>query len=85
MATIVNTPSAPASESSGMGYLFGAVLLVIVAIVLAYMLVPALRGGSAAAPSNPIEQAPAGGDSSTNIQVPDKIDVNLNQGENPAQ
>lgn len=83
MATIVNTPTAPTSESNGMGFLLGAVLLIVVALVLVYAFVPALRGaaGQNAAPQNP---GTSNGDGGTSIQVPDKIDVNLNQ-ENPQQ
>ena len=80
MATIINTPSAPANESNGMGFLIGAVLLIVVVFVLLYTFLPMLRGAAQnAAPQN--QGSDNGG--GTTIQVPDQIDVNLNQ--NPQQ
>lgn len=65
MATIVNTPSAPATDSnSGIGFMIGAVVLLLALFMFFYYGVPALRHAtSSSAPS---------------VTVPDKIDVNVN-------
>jgi hypothetical protein len=66
MATIVNTPAQAADTDSGMGFLLGVVVLV--ALFFLFMLygLPAMRQSM---PSNEVI-APQ-------IQVPDKIDVNV--------
>jgi hypothetical protein len=65
MATVVNQPPNQPSDS-GMGFLIGIILLLIVGILLIYFGVPALRQQQPAAP--------------TEIQVPDRIDVDINNG-----
>ncbi len=62
MATIVNTPTAEPSSNSGMGFLMGAILLIIFMFLLFYYGLPALRS---------VSQSPQ-------INVPGKIDVNVN-------
>lgn len=62
MATIVNTPAASDSNSSsGMGFLVGAILLIVFLFLLFYYGLPALRS-SFSAPQ---------------VNVPGKIDVNI--------
>ncbi len=69
MAVINN--AAPASESSGgMGFLMGVLLLISFFIFLFYFGLPAMQ--------NSFNGGGAGG--GTQINVPDKMDVNVNQG-----
>lgn len=73
MATIINNP--PSNESSGGGGVTAIVVGVIVAVVLIFLFVvyglPAMRGA---------KNVDDGGITvPTTIQVPDKIDVNINQ------
>lgn len=63
MTTVVNNP-APSNESNGMGFMVGVVLLVIFGIAFFYWGIPALRSVNQ-------QQVPQ-------INVPDKIDVNVN-------
>jgi hypothetical protein len=65
MATIVNTPPATEnSDNSGMGFFLGVVVLILFVFVLLYYGLPALsRFGS----GNP------------QINVPDKVNVNVQQ------
>ncbi len=68
MVTVVNNP-APTSDSSGSGMLVGVVVLVALAAIVWFWGVPMMRR------STPTEiNLPA-----TQIVVPDKIDVNVNQ------
>lgn len=62
MATIVNTP-AQSDSGSGMGFVFGIILLVVFFAALFYYGLPMMRQSS---------QSPT-------IQVPDQIDVNVTQ------
>ena len=64
MATIVNTPPAEGSNSSGVGFIIGALILLFAVFIFFYYGLPAMR------------QAASSG--SQNITVPDKIDVNVN-------
>ena len=66
MATIVNNPPANTSDSSGggMGFLLGVIILVLFVLALIYMGLPYLRSGF-------------GG---TQVNVPDKVDVNVQGG-----
>lgn len=66
MATIVNTPAAQGESSSGMGFLAGMIALILFVVFLMYVVVPMLSNATR----------------SPQIQVPDKVDVNVNQ---PAQ
>ncbi len=63
MATIINTPGTQSESGSGVGVVVGVILAIVVLALLAVYGIPALRG---TAPQN-----------GTNIQVPDKIDVNV--------
>jgi hypothetical protein len=68
MATVINTTPAVEGRSSseGIGFLLGVVLLILTALFLFYYGVPALRSMSQGA--NP----------GVNVNVPDKLDVNVN-------
>lgn len=68
MATIVNNPGST-GESNGMGFVMGLVLLLAFVFVIFYWGLPAMRGANTqpATPSVP------------SVQVPEKIDVNINQ------
>lgn len=72
MTTIVNSPAAPASDSSGLsGMLMGLVLLLVITFLFFFYGLPALRSATQQAPNN------------VNIEVPKQVDVNVN--ENPGQ
>ena len=66
LATIINTPSQPVEDTSrsAVGLLMGIVLLLVIAAFLYYV------GPSLARGLN------LGG--TTNVQIPDKVDVNVN-------
>ena len=64
MATIVNTP-AQSDSGSGMGFVFGIILLVVFFAALFYYGLPMMRQSSQS-------QSPT-------IQVPDQVDVNVTQ------
>lgn len=64
MTTVINP--APANQDSGMGFMVGMILLIVVVALFILYGLPALRQGiSGTAPQ---------------INVPSKIDVNLNKG-----
>lgn len=63
MAVIVNTPATERSSDSGVGFLVGIVLLVLLAFALFYYGLPLMRNA---------------GSGGTNINIPDRIDVNYN-------
>lgn len=66
MTTIVNNPPSSNNSGGGMGMVIGLLLLVVVVFLFFVYGLPALR------------QMQSGG---TQINVPDKIDVNINQPE----
>lgn len=78
MATMINTTPATSDSNSSMGFLIGMVLLALVVVLFLFYGLPMLFSGMNSVPAE-VPQAPAqqGG---TNIQIPDQIDVNLNQG-----
>jgi flagellar basal body-associated protein FliL len=65
-------------SNASMGFLFGVVLLIIFAIVFAYMLIPTLRGTATPGTSSPETSAPT----EENLVVPEEIDINVNDGAN---
>ncbi len=67
MATIINNPGERVDSGSGVGVILGIILVILIAILLVVFGVPGFRGNT----SNP---APA---KTTNIQVPDKINVEV--------
>jgi len=69
MATVVNTPST-SDTGGGMGFLIGMILLAVVLFLLFVYGLPLLN------------QAGRGGGTGTNINIPDQIDVNM---QNPQQ
>lgn len=64
MATVVNTP-AQGESSSGMGFMMGMILLLVVLFLLFYYGLPAIRNA---------------GSGGTSVNIPDKVDVNVNPG-----
>jgi hypothetical protein len=64
MATEVIHEQSSSTSGSGMGFLMGIILLIVLAFLLFYYGLPALRGG-----------AGSGG----GVNVPSRIDVNMNQ------
>ncbi len=69
MATIVNNPPANSDNGGGSGFLLGIILLIIVVILFIFYGLPYING---AARNGGAAQAPQ-------INVPGKIDVNVNQ------
>jgi hypothetical protein len=69
MATIVNTPASSEGSGGGMGFLLGVILIVVLVAVLLYYGVPYLNRGS----------------SGTSVNVPESIDVNVDQPGQPGQ
>lgn len=63
MATIINTPASTGESSSGMGFLLGIVFLILFILALLYVGLPMLNRAT----------------SSPQVNVPDQIDVNINQ------
>ena len=66
MATIVNNPPAAESSSNGMGFILGAIMLIVFVVLFFIYILPFLRG------SLNTTQTPQ-------VNVPDKIDVNVDQ------
>ena len=72
MATIVNTPAAPAQDNSNAtGMLVGLVFFIAFAFLFFFYGLPAMR--------NATQQAPSG----VNVEIPKEVDINVNQ--NPEQ
>lgn len=69
MATVINNPNGTADGSS-MGMVLGIIVALLVIALLVFFAVPALRSGSS---------------SGNSVNVPDKVDVNLNSGGQSAQ
>lgn len=63
MATIVNNPAPVAEGNNGMGFLLGVILLIVMVVLFLLYGLPYLRGS-------------VGG---TQVNVPEKIDVNVQQ------
>ena len=64
MTTIINTPQPANDQSSGMGVIVGFVVLIVLGLLFFVYGLPAIRQMSVGTPQ---------------INVPDKIDVNVNQ------
>jgi hypothetical protein len=68
MTTIINSP-APEQNNNGFGFLIGAIILVGFVALLLYFGIPAVKQ------MNPIQvNVPA-----PQVEMPDKIDINVNQ------
>lgn len=86
MATVINNPAPANSERPSYGLIAGLIIAVLlVVLVVAYGSTLFSRGG-AAVPETPSQiqqmQPPAnnsGESSGTDVNIPDQIDVNLNQ------
>jgi high-affinity Fe2+/Pb2+ permease len=71
MATIVNTPAGTNSDSSGgAGFLIGAIVLLVIVVLLFMYGLPMLRNAGGSAPSAPT--------SGTQLNIPDKVNVDVN-------
>lgn len=66
MTTIINNPPNSDGEGNGMGFLVGIILLIIVVVLFFSYGLPVLRNSAS--------------NSAPQINVPDKVDVNLHQG-----
>ena len=77
MTTVVNNP-AGGGEGTGMGMMVGAVILVVVILLLIFFGLPYLRGGNGLTQQNVNAPATQPG---IQINVPDKVDVNVNPGQ----
>lgn len=66
MTTIVNTPAPSNEANSGMGMIIGLIALIVVAYLFIVFGLPAIRGMQVGAPQ---------------INIPSKIDVNVQQSE----
>lgn len=76
MTTVVNNPPPSSDGGSGAGLIIGIVIAIVVVALLLIFGLPALRGtpqtnNGPAAPPVPQEQG-------LDVNVPDKIDVNVN-------
>lgn len=94
MATIVNTPGTNSDSSGSNGLLIGVVLVLVMILLFLFVGVPYFRGSgnggetpqtnvenNVLAPETP-EQAPAqGGETNITIPIPDKVDVNIQNGQ----
>ena len=72
MATVVNNPGTSTDGGSGSGFLIGVILLIIFAVIVLFYGLPYLTnsvGGGAGAGTGAAPQ----------VQVPEKVDVNVNQ------
>jgi hypothetical protein len=78
VATVINTNPTPSSDSgSGVGLIVG-IIIVIVVIALFFLFgLPYLRGGNTGT-NNTTNIVPEGGGSDTEIDVPEQVDVNVN-------
>lgn len=75
MATVINNPPSgnAGNGGSGMGMVIGIVIVILIVVLLVLFGLPALRGGSSA----PATDVPAGNSGDINVNLPDKIDVNV--------
>jgi hypothetical protein len=73
MATVINNPGTTTDSGSGAGFLVGAVVFLVAIILVLYYGIPAIRSA--------VGSASGGGGStgSTQINVPDKVNVDVNQ------
>ena len=69
MATIVNNPGTTSDSGSGTGFLLAVILLIIFSIVMIFYGIPFIANSVS---NMSVSQTPQ-------INVPDKVDVNVNQ------
>jgi hypothetical protein len=69
MTTIVNTPAPTTDNNSSSGFLIAVIGLIVFVVILIYFGLPALKNMSPAEINIPAPQ----------VNVPDKIDVNVKQ------
>lgn len=72
MATVVNNPGTTADSGSGFSFLLAVVLLIVFSLVMIFYGIPFIANSIN---NIRVSQAPQ-------VQVPDKIDVNVNQNPN---
>lgn len=63
MATIINNPDTGARDSGGMGLIVGVILAILIVALFVIYGLPAIRGTDR---------------SGTNVNVPEKVDINVN-------
>lgn len=78
MADTIHTSG---GDSNGMGFFMGMILLVLLVLFFMFYGLPAMRGGSNTQQPAPSAPAVEGGDGGS-IEVPDQIDINVNQPKN---
>jgi hypothetical protein len=85
MATIVNTPAAShehmtTESDSSSNMIWGVLIVLLVAFLLFYFGLPLLRGAASVgrAPQQIINNAPPQGGNAPQINVPDKVNVDVN-------
>jgi len=69
MTTVVNNPPSGGDSGSGMGVIVGVILVIVVVLLIIFFGIPMMRD----------VQAPATPNQGNTINVPDKIDVNVNK------
>lgn len=91
MATIVNNPPTQETSDNGSGFLLGTVLIIVFVVVMLYFGLPMIRNTvpQVTQPTQinnapPAQQSEPQAQPDNQINVPDKIDVNL-KNEEPAQ
>lgn len=71
MATVINNPAATTeSTGSGAGIILGVLIAIIAIAALVIYAVPSIRGGARSTTS---------GSNGATVNVPDKVDVNINK------
>jgi hypothetical protein len=75
MATVINNPGTGTTTDSGSSasFLIGAIVLLVAVILILYYGLPALRSAAGTA------RNAGGSGGSAQINVPEKVDVNVNQ------
>lgn len=82
MATVINNPQSPTPGESTSNSWIGLTLMLFVLFLILYLGVPYLRNMNQ--PQTQVEETPPTETNDTTIQVPDSIDVNINQVSPPA-
>lgn len=75
MADIIHTSGG--SDSGGSGLLIGGTILVVIVLLLVFYGLPAIRRATQS--SAPMQQAPQTDNGGGTVEIPDEIDVNVNQ------
>jgi hypothetical protein len=85
MATVINNPGTSTESTNTSGAWMGIIILIVAILGLLYFFMPYFRGGTPnvtpSVQNNTNEAPPA--DQGTDINIPDKVDVNVNDGRAP--